>query len=339
MLGGMLALLAAASFAFSNVCARRGVITGSVFQALVVTVPIGIPIFVAAALAAGSLGALTQFSSPAAIYLSTAGILHFVFGRYCNFRAISAMGVNLASPVQQSSLLFSLGLAVWLLGEVLTPLRMLGIVLILAGPAIMLRSRRTAGRPSRSETQAAPDPAGAVKTGFTPRYAEGYAFAILSAVCYGVSPILIRAALRDTDPGTGIAGGLISYASATAVLAFVLAYPAARRHVVSVRGQPAKWFVAAGIFVCISQMIRYMALSLAPVTVVAPILLASGIFRVVFGWMVNRDHEDFGVWVIAGILVALVGALTVTLGTEFLLSLVSLPDFVREAARWQWPGR
>ena len=142
MLGALLALLASATFALSNVTARRGVLTGSVLQALVVTIWLGVPVFLVAALAAGQFGAIARFPLPSMVYLVLAGIVHFVLGRYCNFRAISAIGVNLAGPVQEFSLLVSLALAVWLLGEVLTGLKFLGIVLVLSGPAIILRVLR-----------------------------------------------------------------------------------------------------------------------------------------------------------------------------------------------------
>ena len=45
MLGVVLAALSAATFAFNNASARRGVLTGSVAQALAITVPIGVPMF------------------------------------------------------------------------------------------------------------------------------------------------------------------------------------------------------------------------------------------------------------------------------------------------------
>ena len=41
MLGGFIALLSAATFAFNNASMRRGVLTGSVLQAMAITVPIG----------------------------------------------------------------------------------------------------------------------------------------------------------------------------------------------------------------------------------------------------------------------------------------------------------
>ncbi len=331
MLGGLLALLASATFALSNVTARRGVLTGSVLQALVVTIWLGVPVFVAVALAAGQIGAVTRFPMASFAYLSVAGVVHFVLGRYCNYRAISAIGVNLASPVQEISLLVSLALAVWLLGESLTTLKILGIVLVLLGPAIIMRVPRAERRASAARRSAQP-------AGFQPRFAEGYSFAALSALAYGVSPILVRAGLRGTDPGTCIAGGLISYVVASVIVVPVLLGPATRRDIAALRFPAAKWFTVAGIVLCLSQMVRYMALSIAPVTIVAPIQRLSVIFRLLFGWMINRDHEAFGLGVLGGMSVSLIGAMALTLDTGFVLSLVPLPGIVVEAAGWRWPG-
>ena len=338
MLGAFLALLASATFALSNVTARRGVLTGSVLQALVVTIWLGIPVFLVVALVAGQFGAFAGFPLTSAAYLALAGALHFVLGRYCNYRAISAIGVNLAGPVQETALLVSLALAVWLLGEFLTGLKILGIILVLLGPAIILRVTRK--RPSDKEDaeSSAEQPEESAATAFQPRFTEGYIFAALSALAYGTSPILIRAGLRGTDPGTGIAGGLISYIVASLIVAPLLLHVATRRDILSLRFPAAKWYTVAGVVLCLSQMVRYMALSIAPVTIVTPIQRLSIIFRVLFGWMINRDHEVFGYGVLGGMLVSLIGALALTLDTSYILSLVPLPSFAIDLAGWRWPA-
>ena len=46
------------------------------------------------------------------------------------------MGANLVAPIQQYSLVLTLVLAVVWLGEALTPLRAIGIILVVAGPAL-----------------------------------------------------------------------------------------------------------------------------------------------------------------------------------------------------------
>jgi len=48
MLGSLLALLSAMSFAFNDVAVRRGILYNSVYKSIAVTVPIGVPLFIAA---------------------------------------------------------------------------------------------------------------------------------------------------------------------------------------------------------------------------------------------------------------------------------------------------
>src|SRR5439155_27245980 len=146
VLGGLLAVCAAATFAFNNASVRRGVLTGTVGQAMAITVPIGVPLFFLAALATGHLAYVTEFSIQAIAALSLAGVLHFVWGRYCNYRATRAIGTNLVAPIQQVNLILTLALAIWLLGETLTPLRIFGIVLVILGPSISARAKRAAAK-------------------------------------------------------------------------------------------------------------------------------------------------------------------------------------------------
>jgi len=192
MLGGLLALLSAVGFAFETATARRGVVTASVTQALAVTLPIGVPIFLLLTVMCGALHALVGFSAETIAYLALAGVLHFAWGRYCNYRASKAMGANLVAPVQQSNMLVTLALAIWILGEHLTLLRIMGIGLVVLGPA--LTSDRTRHR-SPDTIAGAPIERSERKM-FQPNYAEGYLFALLSSTGYGISPILVRLALE-----------------------------------------------------------------------------------------------------------------------------------------------
>jgi len=350
VLGGFLALLSAATFALNNASVRRGVLTGSVLQGMAITVPIGVPLFFVAAAATGYLGAVTGFSLKAVLALSVAGILHFVWGRYCNYRAMRAIGTNLAAPVQQVNLIFTLAIAIWILGETLTPLRILGIALILLGPSFTLREGN-AQNPRATPAQAAADAekiavvesaapvaaANAPPPAFTPHYAEGYTFAVLSATGYGLSPIFIRLGLEDRGLGASLAGGLISYVAATAVMAVVLLWPGHLRQALAVRPESAKWFTFSGFMVCISQMFIYMALAVAPVTVVAPINRLTIVFRLYFSRMLNPQHEVFGGRIIVGTVVSLVGAVVLSLSTDLVASLLPLPDAVVSVLKWHWP--
>ncbi len=332
MLGGLLALLSAAGFAFESASARRGVVTASVTQALAVTVPIGVPIFFIFAAAFGGLAVLAGFSAQAIAYLAAAGVLHFVWGRYCNYRAAKAMGANLVAPVQQSNMLVTLALAIWILGEHLTLLRVIGIGLVILGPALTYdRTRRDAVLRT-----AMPIETGA-RQPFQPDYAEGYLFALLSSTGYGISPVLIRLALEHSELEAGLAGGLISYSAAALVFALILLWPGQWREVRALARGAGKWFVISGVCVSLAQMLRYMALTLAPVSVVTPIQRLSLVFRLYFSRIINPQHEEFGGRIVAATGGSLAGALALSVSTEMVQAVVPLPEWAKTALNWRWP--
>ncbi len=337
MLGGFLALLSAATFAFENAIARRGVLTGSVAQALAITVPLGVPIFFLVAVVSGSLGAVLGFSWMAIVYLALAGILHFVWGRYCNYRASKAMGANLVAPVQQSNLLVTLALAIWILGEHLTPLRVLGIALVVLGPTLTYERKQKPQPQTSSDAEVAAPAVRDAHAVFQPKYAEGYLFALLSSTGYGISPVLVRLALEHGGLQASIAGGLVSYIAATLAFALILLWPGQWRHVRALDREPAKWFTISAVGVCFAQMLRYMALALAPVSVVTPIQRLSLVFRVYFGRLINPHHEVFGGRMFAATVVSLFGALALTVSTELVQSLVPLPGWATTLLNWHWP--
>jgi uncharacterized membrane protein len=326
----VLAALSAATFAFNNASARRGVLTGSVAQALAITVPIGVPMFLAAVIATGNLGRVSHFSSQALGLLALAGVLHFVVGRYGNFRAAQAIGANLSGPVIQLSLGVTLVLAVLVLKEAMTPLRILGIALLALAPALM--------RNATAEAIGAPDSARALGLPkFQPRYAEGYAFSIMAALVYGVTPLLIRLAIIGGDLGTGVAGGLVSYLAATAAVALLLLWPGQLRHALAVTPESLKWFTYSGISVSIAQMFIYMAYAIAPISVVTPILQLHLVLRLVFARVLNPHHEIFGGRMVLGTFLSLLGAVALSLDIEHVLALVPLPPEIAAFARWHWP--
>jgi uncharacterized membrane protein len=343
VLGGLLALMSAAAFGFETATARRGVVTASVAQALAITVPLGVPIFLAVAAAFGALGIAASFSREAVFYLAAAGVLHFVWGRYCNYRAVKAMGANLAAPIQQSSMLVTLALAIVVLGEHLTPLRVIGIGLVMLGPALAYRSARrvapaaVAGTGERSDAGLRAPVAIEPRQVFRPNYAEGYLFALLSATGYGISPVLIRSALENRMLEAGLAGGLISYSAATLAFVLILLWPGQWRHVRSLDRGAAKWFMVSGVCVCLAQMLRYMALALAPVSVVAPIQRLSLVFRLYFSRILNPQHEQFGGRIVTATVVSLAGALALSVSTEIVQAALPLPEWIRAALNWTWP--
>jgi uncharacterized membrane protein len=99
----------------------------------------------------------------------------------------------------------------------------------------------------------------------------------------------------------------------------------------------AKWFVVSGLFVCGAQMLRYMALAVAPVSVVTPIQRLSVVFRFYVAKIFNPHHEVFGGRVIIATIVSLIGALALSVSTDLVQSVLPLPGWAVSALNWRWP--
>jgi drug/metabolite transporter (DMT)-like permease len=320
VLGGAFALIAAVTFAWTNAAVRRGVVTGTAVQATTLSIPIGVPLFFVALLLSGQPARLWELPVRSVVVFVIVGINHFIIGRYCNYRSLAAVGTNLAGPVLQFSLIVSLVLAIVFLGEYLTPLKVLGIILILVGPALVSRDR------SRFA-------AGVEAPAFTPRLAEGYVFAFLASICFGASPVLVRYVARDQGVAVSLAGGVLGSAAATAVIAILLLWPDHWRQVRAVDPKAARWFVSSGILVYLSQVFAYMAVAVAPVTLTAPILALANVFRIHLSRWLNPEHEVFGPDVIWATAISFVGVLALSASAEIL----PLPASWAAFLAWHWP--
>src|ERR1044071_6375475 len=119
---------------------RRGVVTGSVLQGMALTVPIGGLSFLVLTIAFGELHHLALFPTAAVAWLSSQGIVHFVFGRYCNYKSNQLMGVNLSAPVVLLQIVIAMVWAVLMLHEIFTMLQAFGSVLMLGGSFVTRRN-------------------------------------------------------------------------------------------------------------------------------------------------------------------------------------------------------
>ena len=305
MLGVIFALVSSFSFSMNSVLARRGLARAAASAGAFVTVMIGVPMFLVAALVTGQLFDAGEVPLTGYAQLSAAGIVHFGLGRYCNYRAISAIGATRTGPVQALTIPYAVLIAFLFLGETINPAMAAGIALVLVGPVMMVE------RPSVRAVQGAPIRAAHAVSDTPPtfelRQAEGYLFAGFSVGFYGTSPILIRAALAgNTD--LAVFGGLVAYTAAAGALLATLVVPARRELIGAMRFGTVRLFLGAGFFVFAAQMFRFIALSLAPVAVITPLMRTGAVFTLGLSWAINRHLEKITWRVVAGILVSVAGA-------------------------------
>jgi drug/metabolite transporter (DMT)-like permease len=339
MLGAVLAVLSAATFALNNTAARRGVITGTAVQGMAITVPVGVVCFLPLAILMGAAGRLPQLSSTDAGWMAAVGLLHFVVGRYCNYSASQAAGVNLTAPVIQLQVVVTLVLAVVVLHEPCTVLQVIGGAVMLAGAFITQQQWSNSARksPAGSMVSRSPHAEGGATSGlsFIPRRAAGYLFASLAALAYGVTPIMARTALEHVGAAGGILGGLIAYIAATSAIAAALVSRPLRRNVMALKRENVRWFVYSGVFVAAAQGLFYSAVAVAPIMLVVPLLQLSLIFRLIFAWQLNRDHEVFDALVILGSAISIAGACAISIDTDLILETFAVPQPLAHLLRWQ----
>lgn len=320
MLGALLSLVSAFSFSVNSIFVRRGMAGAgaTASQGAFITVLMGVPLGLAAVVITGQLFRFGEISASSYLLLAAAGIVHFGVGRYCNYRAIGAIGASRAVTVQAVAIPYSVLMAVVLLGEQPTAPMIIGIALVLFGPVVMVERRRggQSAQGSSGGGGASPAPAAtsaATSSAMEVRQVEGYTFAIFAALAYGTSPLLIRAALEDATRTAAI-GTFVAYVGASAVLMASLALPNQRQLIGTMNMRYFRLFGGAGISVFLAQLFRFFALSLADVTVVNPLQRMTAVFTLVLTYFVNRSLERLDWRVVAGVLVSFAGSALIVYG-------------------------
>jgi drug/metabolite transporter (DMT)-like permease len=295
---------------------------------MALTVPFGGVTFLVIAAAFGELGQIAVFPMAAAAWLAGQGIVHFVFGRYCNYKSNQLMGVNLSAPIVQLQIVVAMVWAVLTLHETFTVLQAAGSVLMVGGSFVTQRNASGGRKPPESNAVGA----------FRPHVVSGSVFALGAAIGYGTSPLMAREAFLAA-PGLGTAaGGCIAYAAATLCFALILFKPGAWRDIRGTSRENLPWFLSGAVTVAISQAFVYASLAVAPLIVVTPILQLSLVFRLGLSQWVNREHEVMNLAVIIGAFTAVVGSLLVSLETDQLAAWFSLPPAFADFLRYRLAG-
>jgi drug/metabolite transporter (DMT)-like permease len=349
LLGILYAALGAFTFSLNNVTMRRGVVTGSVLQGMALTVPIGGLSFLAMTIAFGQFDQLVMIPTVAMLWLAAQGVIHFVMGRYCNYRANQLMGVNLAAPVIQLQVPFAMIMAVATMHETFTALQAIGTALMLGGSFTTqskAAKRKRAAAPLSAAITTTTVPAHEraamaltrAKPAFQPQVFWGYIFAFAAAAFYGSSPLLAREAFLNAPGISTVAAGCLAYAAATLVFSLALLKPGSWQDITRTKRENLPWFLAAAVLVAISQALVYASLAIAPLMVVTPILQLSLVFRLFLSQWINPDHEVMNTAVLIGAFTAVLGSILVSLDTSALTAWLDLPAALAGFLRYRLAG-
>jgi drug/metabolite transporter (DMT)-like permease len=350
LLGVLYAALGAFTFALNNVAMHRGVVTGSVLQGMALTVPIGGLSFLVMTIAFGELGQLVMFPTAAFSWLACQGVVHFVIGRYCNYKSNQLVGVNLTAPVVQLQVPFAMMLAVVTLHEKFTVLQAIGSALMLGGSFV------TQGNAGKGKKASAPLPAVTPiatvpsqeelavsepkpRLAFQPRVFSGYIFGLAAAMCYGSSPLMARQAFLHAPGASTAAGGCLAYTAATLFFSLILLKPGSWGDIKRMKRENLPWFLSSAVLVAVSQAFVYASLAIAPLMMVTPILQLSLIFRLFLSQWINREYEVMNSAVLIGAFTAVLGSILVSLDTDELTMLPGLPQSLADFLRHRLAGQ
>lgn len=293
MLGSILALLAAMSFSLNKVVIRRAVVNVSdATIGILISVPTAIPLFFLILILENRVDTIFSFSWEGYFWMSLAGILHFVIGRGLNYKCVQLVGANLANILSRADIPTSVVIGVFWLKEPLSWRLILGVSAIIVGITLAgLNTRMIRDKYS----QLTKIPPGAFVFGFG------------CGLAWGIAPIFVKLGLRNSDSPT--AGALISFSAAALFLFFSLLKQKKRSALIGMPAGAAGFFLIGGLFSCAANLLRYIALGLAPASVVTPLVSITPIFGLIFAFIFNRNIEIFSRPVIIGTVTVVVGTI------------------------------
>ena len=294
-LGPLLAIIAALSFSIGIVIVRKAsAAAGESFSVTVVSIFIGIPFFALAVSVAGDWDKVLMVSWRALTLLASAGVIHFIFGRLLGYSAYRLIGANKATPFIMTNPFYSVLFSFLFLGESINAFIIVGVLGMFLGAALTSWEEKTVAEKVDGKGLN-------INT-------KGVLLALAAAVCWGITPVLIKPGVESI--GSSIAGAFVSYCAAAVVMLGLLVRKSLRQQVTR---QPLMKSLApmalAALFSSSAQLLYYTSLGLSPASVVTPLLSVQVIFIFFLSWQVNRRSEVFSWKVGLGMAATLLGTI------------------------------
>jgi drug/metabolite transporter (DMT)-like permease len=291
--GLIFALLASVSFAGSVVFVRKATAqTGESFTPTAISVFMGIPFFAVVLFFSGEWGKLLSVSGRSFILLGAAGIIHFIVGRFLAYSSYRLIGANKATPFIMTNPFYTVILGVLFLNELLTAYLVFGVICIFIGVALISTERKTV---FEEEPRT-----------FSRTEVKGILPALGAALCWGITPILIKPAVAEV--GSPLVAAFVAYLVAAVVMAFFFFRGQYREQMGKIPVFMALISMLIGaIFASAGQLFFYTGLSYSPASLVNPLISTHILFIFLFSFLLNRHIELFTLKIVLGMLAIIVG--------------------------------
>ena len=273
MSGVALGALAGIGFGLFQAVNRRANASVDVYRATFVLLAIGAVLLTAVSLATEDVAMVLHAPRASLVAFAAAAFIHFFLGWTFLGLSQQRLGAARTGALVGTTPLFGALAAALVLGEWLTGVQIAGLLIVVAGVAAVAMSRRKTGVPAVAGS------------------ASGIAFALGTAACWSVSPLLIRTGLEGLpSPLLGVTVGI-----AVAALAYGIAMAIVRRGPREPLTRPTLGLlVIAGTLVGLSIWLQWMAYDLARVAVVLAMLQLAAPVVVLVSPLVSGDPVERG---------------------------------------------
>ena len=293
MSGVALGAVAGIGFGLFQAMNRRLNATMDVYRATFVLLTIGAGLLTALSLGTGDARLLVDAPVASVAAFAGAGLVHFFFGWTFLGLSQQRLGAARTGALVGTTPLFGALAALVVLGELLTGVRVAALLVVVSGAIAVAMSRRNVGG----------RPADAV---------GGVVFAFATAMCWSVSPLLIRIGLEGLpSPLLGVTVGMAISATAYGLAVLLLRrggalspYPRSARRILAF----------AGILVGISLWWQWVAFDRAQVAVVLAVLQVSAPTVALVSPLISKDPmEQVGTWLWGGLALIVSGSVVLLL--------------------------
>ncbi len=287
------AILGALAFALSAIAQRRAVIkVPNAATGVLISVPISAPFFLIILAATGQISSIASFSWQNYVWLAAAGVVHFVVGRSLSYSCVQLVGVNIANILRRIGPLISVILGISLLAEPVSWQLIVGVLLIIGGVlATSFDPKVFRGKQS-------------ITSGIS---RKAIFLGLGAGLAWGTTPIMVKLGLGDS--GAPAAGALISFLAATTVLSMSLLNKNRRTELFSMNKRAIAFFCLCGLLSGTAQLLKYIALSKAPASVIIPLFEISPVFGLILAFLINRKLEVFSPIIVMATIGVVLGAI------------------------------
>lgn len=216
----------------------------------------------------------------------------------CYFKALQLGDVNKVAPIDKSSTVLTMLLAFLFLGEKLTVLKGISVLLIFTGTMLMIARSKKAGkqRENGEKKTYVPDDKGG--------HSRWLLYAVLSAVFASLTSILAKVGIDGVESNLGTA----IRTCVVLVMAWIVVFVTGKQNEIrSVTLRDGFFICLSGVATGASWLCYYKALQTGPASVVVPIDKLSIVITVIFSYLFL--HEKLSWKALGGLLLIVAGTL------------------------------